>query len=113
MFDCLFEECNGPAMPHFRPSNTTTTTNRSWTVASQGSCFFFLQLLDRIFVQMNILIVMIFLGQSGSFPPDKEQFLLIYSFMKLDIITLQMKGHCLYIYARYLTYSFFSIFECH
>lgn len=21
MFDCLFEECNGPAMPHFRPSN--------------------------------------------------------------------------------------------
>lgn len=41
MFDCLFEECSGPAMPHFRPSNTTTTTNRSWTVASQGSCFFF------------------------------------------------------------------------
>jgi len=40
MFDCLFEECIGPAMSHFRPSNTTT--NQSWTVASQGSqCIFY------------------------------------------------------------------------
>jgi len=55
---------------------------------------------------------MIFLGRST----NKEQFLLIYSFMRLDIITLQMKCRWLYIYPRHLPESllaYLSVIRIH